>query len=159
VNRAYPTIVKYPEPRDVEEARFSLPHVAAAALIGEPMDFRTFSSARLEDPRIRRHRDKVRMIVHDEWGYDQLGEKDVITIRMTGGETFRTVCTTAHGDAEDKLSRDETIAKFKACTDSMLSPELQQQTLDRLVALDSLASVTELLGPLSDIAAPIPQAA
>src|SRR3546814_8002731 len=49
VNRAFPTIVKYPAPVDVEEARFSLPHVVAGALVGEPMDVHTFSSAKLQD--------------------------------------------------------------------------------------------------------------
>jgi 2-methylcitrate dehydratase PrpD len=159
VNRAYPTIVKYPDPKDVEEARFSLPHVLAAALVGEAMDVRTFSAGKLTDPKILLHREKVRMIVHDEWGYDQLGEKDVITIRMVGGEAYSTVCTVAHGDAEDKLSRAETIAKFMACTDAILSPELQQETLDRLTGLESLMAVAELLEPLSAATAPLPRAA
>src|SRR3546814_9011897 len=71
VNRAFPTIVKYPAPVDVEEARFSLPHVVAGALVGEPMDVHTFSSAKLHDPAIAAQRGKVRMIVHDDWGYEQ----------------------------------------------------------------------------------------
>lgn len=159
VNRAYPTIVKYPEPKDVEEARFSLPHVVAAALAGEPMDFRTFSEAKLHDLAILRHRDKVRMIVHDEWGYDQLGPQDVITIRMADGAEYRATCTTAHGDAEDKLSRDETIAKFMACTDGLLPPELQRKTVDTLTRLEEASSVAELLDRLTYGTTPLPQAA
>src|SRR3546814_6549678 len=60
VNRAFPTIVKYPAPVDVEDARFSLPHVVAGALVGEPMDVHTFSSAKLHYPAIAPQRGKVR---------------------------------------------------------------------------------------------------
>lgn len=148
VNRAFPTIVKYPEPREVEEARFSLPHVVAAALVGEPMDFRTFAAAKLDDPAIVRHRGKVRMIVHDEWGYDQLGEQDLITIRLECGQEYRAICTLAHGDAQDKLSRDETIAKFLTCTDGLLVPNLQRETIDALIALDQAPLVSMVLDRL-----------
>ena len=159
VNRAFPTIVKYPEPQDVEEARFSLPHVIAAALAGEPMDFRTFAAGKLDDPAILRHRHKVSMIVHDEWGYDQLGEKDVITIRLAGGEEYRTTCTVARGDAEQKLSRGETVAKFMTCTDTIIPPELQRETVDALAGLEQAVSVAELIDKLTYAPAPLPKAA
>ena len=159
VNRAYPTIVKYSEPKDVEEARFSLPHVVAAALVDEPMDFRTFSEAKLHDPAILRHRSKVRMMVHDEWGYDQLGPQDAITIRTIGGEEYSATCTTAHGDAEDKLSREETIAKFMACTNGLLPHEAQCETIETLTRLADVKSVAELLNRLTYCNAPLPQAA
>ena len=159
VNGAFPTIVKYPEPADVEEARFSLPHVVAAALVGESMDFRTFSAAKLNDPRIAEHRGKVRMIVHDEWGYDQLGKEDVITVRLAGGEEYRIVCTVAHGDAADPLTREETIAKFIDCTDGLIPGELQVEAVAVLERLEEAPSVAALLDKLTYAAAPVPEAA
>src|SRR5206468_6276666 len=55
VNEAFPNSVKYDRPSNVEQARFSLPFTVAAVLAGEPMDWRTFSSARLQDPAILAH--------------------------------------------------------------------------------------------------------
>ena len=159
VNAAFPTIVKYPDPKDVEEARFSLPHVIAATLVGEPMDFRTFTADKLDDPAILRHRGKVKMVVHGSWGYDQLGEKDVITVRLADGREHRAICTRAHGDAEDKLSAGETAAKFMTCTDGLLSPELQRETLESLASLEQARSVAALLDKLTFEASSVPQAA
>jgi 2-methylcitrate dehydratase PrpD len=159
VNAAFPSIVKYPEPRDVEEARFSLPHVVAAALVGEPMDVHTFSAAKLDDPAIAAQRGKVRMIVRDEWGHDQLGRQDLLTIRLTGGEEYRTICAIAHGDAEDPLSREETVAKFIACTDGMIPAALQRDALDILTRLEDAPTVADLLEKLTFAPSPIPQAA
>jgi 2-methylcitrate dehydratase len=159
VNAAFPAIVKYPDPKDVEEARFSLPHVVAAVLAGELMDYCTFSAAKLDDPAITVHRPKVKMIVHDEWGYDQLGEKDILTIRLVTGEEHRTVCTVAHGDAADPLTREETIAKFIACTDGRLPAEVQHETVGILAKLDEAASVAPLLERLTHAPVLVPEAA
>ena len=159
VNAAFPTIVKYAEPKDVEEARFSLPHVVAAALVGEPMDVGTFSAAKLDDPAILAQRPKVKTIVHDEWGYDQLGREDVLTIRLAGGEEYRTVCTVAHGDAADPLTRQETIDKFLACTEGLIAPELQREAVATLTRLEDAPTVAGLLGKLTYAAAPVPEPA
>ena len=146
VNAAFPAIMKYPEPADVEEARFSLPHVVAATLVGEPMDVRTFSADKLDDPRILAQRGKVSMIVHEEWGYDQLGAEDRIALVMRDGRRFEAVATVARGDAVNPLSREETLAKFMTCTDGLLPAALQQETAAALSALEKVADV----GPMMD---------
>src|SRR3546814_19813396 len=79
-----------------------MPHVVAGALVGEPMDVHTFSSAKLHDPAIAAQRGKVRMIVHDDWGYDQLGKKEILTIRLVDGSEHRAVCTTARGTRSEE---------------------------------------------------------
>jgi 2-methylcitrate dehydratase PrpD len=159
VNRAFPTIVKYPEPKDVEEARFSLPHVVAGALVGEPMDVHTFSSAKLHDPAIAAQRGNVRMIVHDDWGYDQLGKEDVLTIRLADGSQHRAVCTTARGDAEDPLTREETIAKFRACVENILAPAVCDAAIAILVNLQKAPSVAPLLEMITPEPVTQPEAA
>ncbi|MGE0232637.1 MAG: MmgE/PrpD family protein [Flavobacteriaceae bacterium] len=149
VNAAFPTIMKYPEPGDVEEARFSLPHVVAATLVGEPMDVRTFSADKLDDPRIVAQRGKVTMIVHEEWGHDQLGAKDHIAVVMRDGRRFEAVATVARGDAVNPLSREETIAKFLTCTDGRLPATLQQETAQNLATLENVAYVAPMMDALT----------
>ncbi|WP_156679291.1 MmgE/PrpD family protein [Sphingomonas profundi] len=149
VNRAFPTIMKYPDPKDVEEARFSLPHVVAATIAGEPMDPRTFSAAKLHAPEILRHRGKANMIVHDEWGYDQLGKADIVTVRLSDGRAFRAEAVQAKGDAALPLSREETLAKYRACTDGMIDAGLQAWSADLLANLEKADSVTPLMSRLS----------
>lgn len=149
VNAAFPTIMKYPEPADVEEARFSLPHVVAATLVGEPMDVRTFSADKLDDPRILGQRDKVKMIVRDDWGYDQLGAEDHIAVVMRDGRRFEAVARVARGDAVRPLSREETLAKFMTCTDGQIPAALQQETADALAGLETLADVAPMMDALT----------
>jgi 2-methylcitrate dehydratase PrpD len=149
VNAAFPAIMKYPDPADVEEARFSLPHVVAATLVGEPMDVRTFSIDKLDDPRILGQRDKVKMIVRDEWGYDQLGAEDHIAVVMRDGRRFEAVATVARGDAVSPLSREETIAKFMTCTDGQIPADLQRETAGMLAGLETVADVAPMMNALT----------
>lgn len=149
VNAAFPAIMKYPRPADVEQARFSLPHVVAAALAGEPMDVGTFSEDRLNHPSIVAGRDRVRMIVRESWGQDQLGGRDVVTIELVDGRTFQTVCTRAHGDAEDPLTREETLEKFFACTGELLAAELRDEVADALCRLEEVANVGGMMERLA----------
>jgi 2-methylcitrate dehydratase PrpD len=149
VNGAFPAIMKYPEPADVEEARFSLPHVVAATLVGEPMDVRTFSADKLDDPRIAAQRGKVNMIVHEEWGYDQLGAEDHIAVVMRDGRRFEAVAMVARGDAVNPLTREETLAKFMTCTDGQIPAELQRDTAAALSGLETVADVAPMMDALT----------
>ncbi|MEI9926985.1 MAG: MmgE/PrpD family protein [Sphingomonas sp.] len=147
--RRLPDDHEIPGPADVEQARFSLPHVVAATLAGEPMDVRTFSAQKLDDPRILAQRGKVRMVVHDEWGYDQLGAHDEITVVLRDGSELKTITTIAHGDAIDPLSRAETLAKFHACTAGMIPARLQGTVAGMLEALEAVADVAPMMRSLT----------
>src|SRR3546814_20116366 len=80
------------------------------------------------------------MIVHDDWGYDQLGKKDILTIRLVDGSEHRAVCTTARGDAEDPLTREETIAKFRGCAENILAPKVCDAAIAILVDLQKASN-------------------
>src|SRR3546814_8245743 len=114
-------------------------------------------SAKLHDPAIAAQRGKVRMIVHDDWGYDQLGKKDILTIRLVDGSEHRAVCTTARGDAEDPLTREETIAKFRGCAENILAPTVCDAAIEIVVDLQKASSVVPLLEMI--MPTPVPQTA
>lgn len=154
VNGAFPAIVKYDDPSDVEEARFSLPHVLGAVLAGEPMDFRTFCADKLDDREILGQRQKISCRVHQDWGYDQLGAKDILTVTTVDGEQFRAECVTAHGDPEDPLSREETIAKFMNCTAGLLAPDMARAVASEVAGLEDLPSVRPLMAKLKPACQP-----
>src|SRR3546814_11586623 len=97
------------------------------------------------------------MIVHDDWGYDQLGKKDILTIRLVDGSEHRAVCTTARGDAEDPLTREETIAKFRGCAENILAPTVCDAAIAILVDLPKASSVVPLLEMITPT--PVPQTA
>ena len=72
VNPMVPQFIRYPEPRNMAEARFSMPHSLAVAILDDRITLRSFSDERVKDPDARELRQRVKMIVHEEWQYGAL---------------------------------------------------------------------------------------
>lgn len=145
VNRIFTQILKYPEPKNAEEARFSLPHIVAAAISGESMFVDTFTEEKVFDPVLVQRRSKVKTTVHQEWGSDQLGEKNTVTIRTKDGRTLHRECFTAHGDPSDPLTREEILTRYGVCTEGLMSVEDQKKSAAMLDDLENVANVAELM--------------
>lgn len=145
VNRIFTQILKYPEPKNAEEARFSLPHIVAAAISGESMFVDTFTEAKVFDPVLMKRRAKVKTTVHDEWGADQLGEKNTVSIRTKDGRSFTRDCFTAHGDPSDPLTRQEILTRYDVCTNGLMSSADQKTSASMLDNLEDVVNVSELM--------------
>jgi 2-methylcitrate dehydratase PrpD len=145
VNAIFPQILKYPEPGNAEEARFSLPHIIASAISGESMSVDTFTEAKVKDPALAAQRAKVKMTVHPEWGQAQLGEKNTLAITTRDGRVLEKVCVTAKGDPEYPLTREEVLASFRTYTDAVMAKDAQSRAAALLGDLESVPDVSELM--------------
>jgi|694.fasta_scaffold130757_1 2-methylcitrate dehydratase PrpD len=145
VNRIFPQILKYPDPANAEEARFSLPHIVVSALSGEPMFIETFTDAKVVDPTLAAARDKVVMRVHPEWGDAQLGERNTIAILLKDGRTLTRDCRMARGDPSDPLGRDELRTRFLNCADQVIHPHAATKAADLLEGLERLTDASQLM--------------
>src|SRR5690606_29883050 len=85
VNPTFPEIIKFPAPRNGEEARFSMHHCAAAAITGDEITVHTFTDEGARDPRLMSHWSKTKVIVNTEWKRAILGEKNPLTITAKDG--------------------------------------------------------------------------
>lgn len=149
VNEAFSNIVKYDDPEDAEQARFSLPFAVAAVLCGEAMDWRTFSADGIANARIRDAMGKVSAMVVPGSGFAQLSTENHIIISTADGRVIETICRIAHGDACSPLSVEEVIGGFREKTDGLISGASAQQAIDLTLTLENLDDV----GPLARIGA------
>ncbi len=145
VGRIFPQVLKYPDPANAEEARFSLPHIVVSALEGESMFIDTFTEAKVHDPRLVALRPKVKMTIHPDWGDAQLGEKNTIRIELNDGRVLECDCYTAKGDPQNPLTRDEVMARFDVCVDGLMPKTAQRQAAVMLSGLAEVADVSELM--------------
>jgi 2-methylcitrate dehydratase PrpD len=149
VNGAFTRFMKFDDPTTIEEARLSVLHAVSAALAWGYVDFRAFTDAAILDPALRAQRPKIRIVEHAEWGDDMMGSADHVIIETPSGERFEAIRSGAHGDGDDPLSRAETIAKFRACTDSIIAPSLQDAILAEIEGLRNSPSVRPLMAMLT----------
>ncbi|WP_158548806.1 MmgE/PrpD family protein [Parvularcula marina] len=145
VNAVFPQILKYPDPQNAEEARFSLPHIVASAISGEDMFVDTFTAEKLRDEAILAQRKKAKMAIHEEWGRDQLGKMNTVSITTKNGERFDRECYTAKGDPSDPLSAEEISARYDRCTENRMDDRHRMETRDMLLSLETVTDVRDLM--------------
>jgi 2-methylcitrate dehydratase PrpD len=153
VNPTFPEIIKFPQPQNGDESRFSMHHCVAAALLREEISVRTFTDEGLRNPRLREQWSKTRIVVRPEWKRAILGESNPLTVRTTDGREFKKLCVVAHGDPEDPLTDTEVQQKYMGCVEGILAPDRALRGAELIFALDTLNDIRELMTILSSASA------
>jgi 2-methylcitrate dehydratase PrpD len=127
-------------------AKFNLPFCVATALKYGHVNLSDFTPKRLEEPDLRRFMEKIEIHSDPDLSrkYPRLWPAKVeITTRR--GETLKGSSDYPKGDPENPLTEDELIQKFKGLTDTILSESAAETIIERVMNLENVDNVTELL--------------
>jgi 2-methylcitrate dehydratase PrpD len=149
VNPTFPEIIKYEAPKNGDEARFSMQHAAAAALLRQEITMATFDDDAVHDPQFTRHWNKVEVVVHPDWRRGIMGDNNPVTLHLTDGRTLFKDCVISHGDPEDPLSDDEVRQKYRSCCTGVLQAANAERAADIIMTLDTLDDVRGLMETLT----------
>lgn len=147
-NGLFDRIVPVRDPRDGEEARFSLPHAVAAALVGDDVFIDTFTVKAVQDPRLAALRPRVRTARHPDYDGPVMGSDNPLLIQLKDGRQLRMSCLTHHGDPRDPLSREEVVRRFERCAGPVLSAHRMEEITAAVVDIErepNVSRVTDLL--------------
>jgi 2-methylcitrate dehydratase len=115
----------------------------ALAFYRDPLDPKVFSEESLNDPDIRALCRKIKSEVRAETdAANPLASR--VTVRLKDGREFAQDVLSYPGLPDQPLNRDQLHAKFSALTSSM-PKDIAERTFARLVALESLADMRELI--------------
>ena len=138
-------------PQTVDAARFSMSHVLAGILLGEPTDLRTFSEAAIRDPRYAEAQKKIELRFHPERGLVRFDKPDELIIRMKDGTVHRKMCDVARGSPPHYLTEEEVIHKFTSCAQfsHYLSPTAIERVCELCLNLEKVQDVGEIMDLLA----------
>lgn len=148
IQPAFPDVMLHPEPRNGEQARFSLPHILSAVFLDGSVVPGTFTDGKVNDPRFKEARKKVKLTVHPEFGPGLMAGSNPVTIRTRDGRVLERDCLRAKGDPPDLLTPDAVMRKFLDNTDGILSNDRAERAGQRLLALEKEADVSRILADL-----------
>lgn len=135
-------ILRYPDPVDLEQARFSLPFVVALVLATGRPSLSSMSDERLTDPQIRRRMARVEHIEEPDAPLGDYGAR-VEVITKTGKRAVEEVVVPS-GWASARLTEDERRTKFVECAGDALGTDAAAKLFGTLCRLDQVGSVTDL---------------
>ena len=136
-------------PTTRETADHSIPYCVAAALIDGHVGERTFSAARIRDPRIAALIERTTLRESPDFSKTYPSEWPCrIEIRLRGGETRAAETRHFKGHAQNPLTDGEIEGKFRSLAAGALSPAQIDKVLATAWRLEKLDDIGKLLGLL-----------
>ncbi|HNQ24567.1 MAG TPA: MmgE/PrpD family protein [Phycisphaerae bacterium] len=132
-------------PTSRETADHSLFYCMAAALLDGDVTLATFDERRLVDPQILDLMDKTTIVEDAELnrGYPK-GIPNEVTITCTDGTTVTKRVDYPRGHAENPMTDDEVVAKFRRLAEGVIDGDTADRILEQAWNLERLADVTLL---------------
>ena len=134
------------DPKTPYLAKFNLPFCVATALRYGHVQPGDFIPARLDDKDLKKLIQKIRVASDPELSRTYPRKWPArVTITLKDGRRLNGANEYPKGDPENPLSEQELITKFKNLTEGMLPPSKADAIIDRVMDLESLGDINELL--------------
>lgn len=137
-------LMKFPEPRTGEEAKFSFPHIFGTALLKGKVWIDSFSDEAVADPRYAQARRRVEQVVHPDWPTTRAEARIPVTLKLKDGRML-----TQENPTPREPTLAELLARYREAADGVLTRERTERSIERLLALeqvDDFSQVMALLG-------------
>lgn len=138
-------LLAYPEPACGHEGRFSLHYNLAAALLDGKLDRRTHTDERAARPDIHEAVKKVSVVIHPEWDSSYGKRRHPVTINLKDGRSFTHAVDKLRGSPADPLTKEDVLAKYKDCAQTVLSDRHIERSIKLVLRLDELDDIVELM--------------
>ncbi len=149
-------VLAFSEPETAYQAKFSMPHCIAAAVVDHQVTLDTFTANKMADRDIVEARKKVRLSFPDvpiwpglaDVGPDTEFVGNPVTIRTTDGRSYSARVDIPHGDPALPLADSELLAKYRDCGHSQLRPDDLERSISQVLGLESVLDIGTLMATL-----------
>ncbi len=149
-------VLAFSEPATPYQAKFSMPHCVAAAVVDHQVTLETFTDHKMTDRGIVEARKKVHLSFPDvpiwpglaDVGPDTEFVGNPVTIRTRDGQSYSARVDIPRGDPALPLTDDELMAKYRDCARSQLRPEEIERSVEMVLGLEKAADIGTLLATL-----------
>lgn len=149
-------VLAFSAPATPYQAKFSMPHCIAAAVVDHQVTLDTFTSHKMDDRGIVEARKKVHLSFPNvpiwpglaDVGPDTEFVGNPVTIRTTDGRSYSARVDIPRGDPALPLTDDELLAKYRECARSQLRPDDIERSVGLIMGLERVADVATLMAIL-----------
>ena len=146
-------VLAFSEPETPYQAKFSMPHCIAAAVVDREVNLETFTARKFEDRDIVEARKKVHLSFPDvpiwpglaDVGPDTEFVGNPVTIRTTDGRSYSARVDIPRGDPALPLTDEELLTKYRECARSQLRPDDIEPSVGLVLGLETVADIGTLM--------------
>lgn len=139
---------RFQHPKNEDEARFSLAHsIASCFLDGKPW-LDSYTTEKANNPQVRAFRDKVKIVVHPEWGTPELADRELpIVVSLKSGAEYTT--TTPRTSEPIVVSDSEVLDKYLKSAVRVVPRNRAERIAEQVLFLEKVPDVTQLMSLLT----------
>jgi 2-methylcitrate dehydratase PrpD len=150
-------VLAFSEPATPYQAKFSMPHCIAAAVVDHQVTLETFTDRKFEDRNIVETRKKVHLSFPDvpiwpglaDVGPDTEFVGNPVTVRTTDGRSYNARVDIPRGDPALPLTDDELLEKYRDCARARLRPDDIERSVGLVLGLEGVADIGTLMATLA----------
>ncbi|MDA8124571.1 MAG: MmgE/PrpD family protein [Deltaproteobacteria bacterium] len=140
-------LLRYHDPQNGLEAKFSLEYCLAVALLDGQVCLAHFADARVKDPKIKALIAKINCHSPADWA-DSPKLCQELTIKDHAGKEYTKKVLKPKGDPDNPLSDQELAVKFADCAATCFSKSERQEIIERIRSLETLSEIDKLMNLL-----------
>jgi 2-methylcitrate dehydratase PrpD len=148
--KIYPTAISFAgeiyKPKTPEEAKFSIPYCACAALVKGRYGLRELEADCLHDGTIQALTERV--VIEPDPSLESLQPKRKgaeVHITLKDGRKLEKRIDLPRGEVENPVSREELIMKFENCVEDYFAEETRERVINRVFGIDELDDIRALI--------------
>lgn len=144
ISKRAASILRYHQPKDGMEAKFSLEYCIASAILNQEVSLAQFHDDQVKRADIQEMMKRVNIVTEA----DREQETATVTIKTKDGDSFTTTVTHPIGSSQNPLTRAQLKQKFSESVGQMMNEEQQQMALSYLERLEEVDDVGVVLNAL-----------
>lgn len=134
-----------PNPKDIEDSRFSFQHILAGLLLEGDVNYEIFTNEKIANEKYKEMRSKVKVIVREDWPNEFNSGIARLTVKLRNGRKHEMKMKQALGGPENPLSREEFIKLYKKYTKEILPDEKIEKTCKMILNMEELNNVGDVM--------------
>jgi len=133
-------LMKFPEPQTGEEAKFSYPHILAAAILKGRVWLDAFTDESVFSAEYLAARRKVEAVVHPEWPVGRADARNPITVKLKDGRVF-----SKEYDSPREPDLNQLLDRYRQSADGLLTSDETERSIVLLLDLERLERIADVL--------------
>jgi len=134
-----------PNPKDEEDARFSIQHIQAGILLEGGLNFNTFTEEKIHSPLFKEMRSRVKVHVHEDWPAKMMSGTAKVTLTTKDGRSFSKEMVQPLGGSDLPLTHQEFKEIYYKLTKGILSEDQMEWTCKALLNLEEIDDLQALM--------------
>jgi len=133
-----------PEPKDLEDAKFSMQHVISCLLLDGEVGMDTISWGRIKGEKYREFRKRVRVKVHDEWPKTFMSGVGRVTILLKDGQKITEEMDQVIGGPKYPLGIEDFAKLYEKFAGVVLNKAQMERSAEILLNIEKQRDLKEL---------------